>query len=186
MAIYPDLMVDVETTSTDPVNGAILQIAAVRFNYETLEVGPTFNMSLTIPYGRFWDEETRGWWMKKLDVYNDIVERSQPADEVMTAFSQWCYDTSPALAIEQRFWAKPISFDWPFISSYCKQFGLSIPFRYRYAVDMNSFFRGLANNPGLDSLDRQLPFDGDAHNALDDCFHQIKVVFMARSLINAA
>jgi DNA polymerase III epsilon subunit-like protein len=180
-------MIDIETTGTDPVFNAIIQIAAVRFNYETGEIGSVFNASLDVPYSRHWDEGTREWWMKRADVYADIVANAQPAATVFKIFAEWCRHTAPALSgVEQHLWAKPISFEWPFLQSYCRQFDEDLGFHYRNAVDLNSFCRGLANNPSLPPIDKQVEFDGTAHNALDDTFHQVKVALLARSIIQGA
>jgi DNA polymerase III epsilon subunit-like protein len=187
--MFPDLMVDLETTSTDAAFGAIIQIAGVRFNYETAEIGPSFVASLEMAHNKFWDESTRTWWMGHLDVYNAIVAEAQPPGQVMKAFSEWCHSTGPALAgVEQRLWAKPSSFEWPFLQSYCRQFEVSIPFHYRNCIDLNSFTRGLQNKPGAQPIDRQfkIEFVGDAHNALHDVLHQIKQALMAKVLIDAA
>lgn len=184
-ASYPDVMIDLETTGTDPGHAAIIQIAAVRFNYETREVGPSFVASLEMATGRFWDEDTREWWMSKWDVLEPILKVAQPADQVWRAFAAWTRQTSPAL-VENRLWAKPISFEWPFLQSYGRQFNDELPFHYRNAVDLNSFTRGLQNNPGALPIDKQfkLQLVGDAHNALDDCLHQVRQALSARYLIN--
>lgn len=182
-----DVMIDLETTGTSPDINAIIQIAAVRWDYETGEVGPAFVASLDIPYGRYWDEGTREWWMQRPTTYAKIVESAMPAAEVFLRFAEWCRDTGPALSgMQQRVWAKPIHFEWPFLQSYARQFGEDLPFHYRNAVDLNSFNRGLAGDPGAEPLDKKVEFDGTPHDALDDVLHQIKVALMARHLIAGA
>lgn len=60
------LMVDIETTGTDPYHNAMVQLAAIEFNYRTGDIGRTFNMSLEIPRGRYWDEDCRNnFWRPK-------------------------------------------------------------------------------------------------------------------------
>lgn len=175
-------MVDLETSGLDPTHSAILQIAAVRFNYETGEIGPTYEACLAIPDNRFWDEGTREWWLNQnQDVLSDILTRAGDPQETFRHFIAWCHETGPAV-IEQRLWAKPIHFEWPFLQSYARQYERTMPFHYRNAVDLNSFTRGLTNNPGARSLDKAVEFVGNAHNALDDTLHQVKVALMARSL----
>lgn len=179
-------MLDIETTGTDPVNSAIIQIAAVRFDYARGEIGPSFVASLDIAYGRYWDEDTREWWMQRPATYAEIVDVARPAAVVWAEFKLFLDLTGPALSgTPERLWAKPISFEWPFLQSYARQFG-ELPFHYRNAVDLNSFCRGLANDPGAEPLDKKVDFDGTVHNALDDVLHQIKVALMARHLIGAA
>ena len=184
---YPDVMVDIETTGLDPSHSAIIQIAAIRFSYDTQEIGPAFVGCLEIPSNRFWDEGTRSWWVDdKWDVLEPIMKAARNPAEVWQEFAQWCHQTSPALT-DNRLWAKPISFEWPFLQSYGRQFDTPLPFHYRNAVDLNSFTRGMQNAPGQKPIDYQfdIPFTGTVHNALDDVGHQIKTALMARHLINA-
>lgn len=177
-------MVDVETTGVDPVHNAMIQIAAVRFNYETQEIGPTYVGYLTMPESRFWDQDTLAWWQKNQSILNRILDRGRPAGEVWNEFVDWTLATSPSLAaIEQRLWAKPISFEWPYLQSYGRQFGRALPFHYRNAVDLNSFCRGLAGDPSRKPLDKEIPFTGEQHDALDDTFHQVLVALSAKELL---
>lgn len=181
--VFPDCMIDLETTGLAPDHAAIIQIAAVRFNYDQGTIGPTFEACLTVPPGRFWDEDTRGWWMnQKEEILVDILTRAEDAETVWKRFADWLVETSPA-AHSNRLWAKPSHFEWPLLESYGRQFGRRLPFHYRDVVDLNSFTRGMERNPGANPLDKKVEFDGNAHNALDDTFHQVKVALMAQSLI---
>jgi DNA polymerase III alpha subunit (gram-positive type) len=173
-----DVMVDLETTGVSPDVNAIIQIAAVRFNYETLEVGPAFCASLDIAPGRFWDEDTRTWWMGHHEVYAEIVSQAREARTVWGEFADWCRQMDGGEP--QRLWAKPVHFEYPFLQSYGRMFQNPLPFHYRNAVDLNSFTRGLMKDPKADSLDRDVPFVGNAHNAIDDVLHQIKVALTAK------
>lgn len=173
-----DVMCDLETTGVSPDENAIIQIAAVRFNYETLEIGPAFCASLHIPYGRFWDEDTREWWMGHADVYSDIVKDARDPKQVWTEFANWCRQMEGGAP--QRLWAKPMHFEFPFLQSYGRMFNDPLPFHYRNAVDLNSFTRGLLKNPAAQPLDKNVPFVGNAHNAIDDVLHQIKVALTAK------
>ena len=76
---YPDCMVDLETTGTSFDRTAIIQIAAVRFNFDTGEIDhDMFDRCLWIPQNRHWDEDTRAWWGKqKREVLQDILFRGE-------------------------------------------------------------------------------------------------------------
>jgi oligoribonuclease (3'-5' exoribonuclease) len=175
-------MVDLETGGLDPSHNPIIQISAVRFDYATSTVGPSFDMCLDVPSMRFWDQDTLRWWQGNGDLLDRIMARAQPAQDVWNQFVEWTIDTTPSLT-ENRLWAKPVSFEWPYLQSYGRQFDRPIPFHYRNAIDLNSFTRGLAGDPGAQPI--KLPFEGEAHDALADTFHQVLMALSARYMINA-
>lgn len=179
---FPDTMIDLETTSTDPVHGAIIQLSAVRFNFDTGLVDPDmFDMCLDMAPGRFWDEDTRTWWLEKnADTLALIQSRAQNAAAVFHAFREWSWKPGSA---GQSMWAKPSHFEFPFIQSYAKQFQVTLPFHYQDAVDLNSFCRGIAHNPRLKPFEKTIPFEGTEHNAIDDVLHQIRAALLARHMI---
>lgn len=165
---YTDVMVDVETTGKNSDRNAVIQISAVKFNLKEMTISPDFfDQCLDIPKHRFWDEDTRKWWAKQPDTLYDILGRARPWMEVITEFAQWCYPMGSL-----RFWSKPTHFDYNFLSSYFHDADLHHPFSYREATDMNSFLRGIYFPEPVTKLD--LPFDGIAHNAIDDTLHQIR------------
>lgn len=169
---WTDVMVDIETTGVQPDRAAILQIAAVKFNIQTREVcSDFFNASLTMPPHRFWSEDTLAWWMKqKRGVLENIRATARPYRDVINEFADWGYKSQGI-----RFWAKPTTFDFMFCASYFADEKLANPFSYRKATDMNSFINGLyfpATPPEI-----QVAMEGDAHNALNDVFWQMKVLF---------
>ena len=169
---YTDIMIDLETTGTQPDRTAILQIAAVKFNLETREVCPEFfDRCLTIPKHRFWQKDTMEWWGKqKRGVLNDIMSRAEPYRDVINQFADYSYQ-NPGL----RFWSKPTTFDFMFLASYFSDEDLINPFHYRVATDMNSFLKGLHYpNPAPEI---QVDFSADAHNALNDTLWQLKTLF---------
>lgn len=172
MTNFPDVMCDIETGGLWPDRSPILQIAAVRFNLETKEIDHGFFIrSLKIPPHRFWDEATRDWWGNQpAEVYNDIVSRAEDPAVVMKDFYDWSLEKVPPLPI---WWSKPSHFDFTFVASYMRDFGLKMPYDFRTANDMRSFLRGR----GVE--EPNLPFEGPKHNALYDCLHQIKVLFAA-------
>ena len=175
-------MVDIETTGLRPDRTAILQIGAVKFNYENETVdGGLFNRSVHMPAHRYWDLETRNWWAKKKTVYDSIVARAEEPKDVMHDFADWVgYGHSEPL----RFWAKPISFDSAFIESYFHDYDIKSPFSHRYATDLMSFIKGARGSMDVDSIYREVPMDGVAHDAIFDALYQIKMVFHVKSTLS--
>lgn len=172
--MYPDVMVDLETGSTDPEHGPILQIAAVRFNHMTGDVdfNDMFNACLLPPQNRYWAEDTVRWWSEQNpDVLASIIQRGEPAERVINRFFDWAQVYPDA-----SFWSKPLSFDYPFVASYFRQFNLGNPFPFWKARDVRSFCAGVTfPNPPIS--DKDIPFEGNQHDAIFDVLHQIRYVF---------
>lgn len=170
---FTDIMVDIETTGTMPDRHNIIQIAAVKFNIHTGAVSADyFDRCLGLVPHRFWDEGTKEWWGKqKRSTIDNIYSRMEDPAIVMKDFFEFA---RPFRGL--TFWGKPTHFDFSFIASYFKDFNMENPFHYRHANDCNTFFRALHFPESPPDLERTLSFDGDAHNALWDTFHQVKVV----------
>jgi oligoribonuclease (3'-5' exoribonuclease) len=177
-------MVDVETTGNNFERNAIIQIAAVKWDYSTGRVSDDFfDRCLHIHPGREWDPETRGWWAKQGNVLHEIQSRAEDPYTVIRAFYEWLLKDWPVGRREGlQFWAKPISYDFSYIASYFRMFGLENPCHFRYANDVNSFIRGLHGSTDHITYEEELPMEGDAHNALFDVLHQIKVVLHAKKV----
>lgn len=174
MTQWTDVMVDIETTGTQPDRTGILQIAAVKFNLETREVkvDDMFDRCLTLPAHRFWDQSTAAWWgRQKKSTLDTILSRAEPWQEVTKAFAEWGY----AEGTQMRFWSKPTTFDFMFLASYFADMDLHNPFHYRAANDLNSFLRGMYHPAPVPELD--VPFTGAVHNALADTLWQLKMLF---------
>lgn len=172
---YPDVMCDTESTGLCPDRNGLIQIVAIRFNLAERTIGHDFfNMCLTLPNHRFWDEDTRAWWLKnKRDILMRLLAQGQDPATVMRALRAWTKSD------DLTFWGKPTHFDHSFVSSYFKDCNVANPFHYRKANDMNSFIRGrYFPEPQEDhQWEWELPFDGPKHDALYDSLHQIKTLF---------
>ena len=169
---FTHCVVDLETGDTDPARGLVLQISAVKFNPITRAVSHDFFDRCLLPQpNRRWDEGTREWWMKRKDVLQGIMTRMEDTKPVLEALSVWAGYTGMTM------WAKPTHFDHSFLSSLYKDYGLQIPFHFRQANDMNSFARGVYWPEEPPPWEKILPFEGEVHNAIHDCIHQLKVIY---------
>ena len=173
------IMVDIETTGTRIDYAGVIQIAAVIFDPATQDIDTDmFNRCLWLPPNRFWAEDTRDWWNnQKSEVLADIYDRMEDPGTVIREFAEWVERKRGIL--DPVFWGKPISFDFPFISSYFADFGVKNPFKYWLARDVNTFLEAKTGRPPKDVWDT-IPFEGDKHNALCDCVHQIRGIFHAQ------
>lgn len=174
-----DVMLDLETGGLSPDHSPIIQIAAVKFNLkaQSIDSDNMFDRCLLPLPGRYWDEGTRQWWFgKNKAVLDTIRPRMEQPEKVLADFCDWVldgYDGQEPI----RMWSKPSHFDLPMLDSHLKQVGKSTPWHYRYGMDVNSFIRGLANDPNAEL--NYIEFEGPAHNALVDVLNQIGNLFAA-------
>lgn len=174
------VMVDIETTGTDPSHAAMIQLAAVKFTLEPVAIiQPFFDASLSMPANRYWSEDTRSWWAKRPKVYQEITSKQRPPREVMLEFNQWV--NQDLQGRELHFWAKPTSFEWPFLESYFRDTEVLNPFSFAKAVDVRSFMRARLGRFDIRAWEAARPMEGTAHNAISDVLHQIRLVLEANS-----
>lgn len=173
--VMTDVVVDVETTGTNPQFGAIIQLSAIKFNYETEAVGGVFDRCLSIPANRFWSESTRQWWgSQKKSVLQGIIGRMEdPRRVIEDYFAFICNEGRPL-----RFWSRG-SFDFYFLASYMEQYDLEMPHQFWAARDTRSFLAGLNGKPTEPDLS-WITAPGDAHNALRDNVVELKRLFSAK------
>ena len=120
-----EMMVDIETTGLHPNRNAMIQLAAVKFDLKENKIGGVFNQCLTIPPNRSWDEGTREWWLRdKREILQRILREGRYYRDVLKEFIEFCSDGS------YRFWSKPLSFDYPFVQSYCHDYEVAMPFKF--------------------------------------------------------
>lgn len=178
---YPDIMVDIETTGLQPHASAIIQIGAVPFNYDTMEIDSKnmFCMSLSMPKNRYWNSGTEKFWLQdNLPTYMEIMKTAQNPAFVMKAFYDWCIlrinNTEEG---DLRWWSKGWM-DHATIDSYFLDAGMDMPFNFRQAKDMRSFIAGLNGSAVYE--DPIVEKVGTFHNALHDSLTQLKQLFKAK------
>lgn len=171
-----DVMVDIETTGTRPDRNSIIQIAAWKFDLGTLQVDPQpFDRCLWPMRHRAWDEGTRSWWRKQGDTLKGIMARAECPRIVLQDFLEWC--PRPA-----RLWAKPTSFEHPFLESHFHDAEIPYPFHYGTSVDVRSWIRGLLRRDDITDVEKAVEFVGAEHDARWDTLHQLRIVFAAKEL----
>lgn len=172
--LFNDCVLDIETSDTDPARGHILQIAAIKFSAQTGEISTeTFDRCLLPLPNRRWDEGTRNWWMKRKDVLQSLLDRMEEPKKVLEDLRDWAGHDNMSM------WGKPTHFDHSFLASFYRDLGMQIPFNFRRANDMNSFIRGAYWPEEPPAWEKIIEFKGAEHNAIDDCWHQLRVIFKA-------
>jgi hypothetical protein len=177
-----DLMVDLETLGT---NGSpvIIQFSGVIFDRITGKTFQEFNEFITptsgIAAGLSIDGETIAWWLtqeKKVvhDVFLNAITNGKELAKVLMTFSKFINDVKKTHNVDSvHLWGNGILSDNLWIQSNFEAVGLANPFQYNEHKDVRTLVQ-----IGKDILNKDykdiMKFSGDPHNALDDCFHQIK------------
>lgn len=180
MGTLTHIMVDVETTGTDPQLAGIIQLAAIKFNADTGEIGGTFDRCPTLLPRRRWEDSTRDFWRKNKPVYDGIVARQEPARQVFQDFANFCCDGAPFGGFV--FVAKPVKFDWPLVESHMVDLDITFPFAHSAYLDLHSYVSGLRGSARRSDIENEVPFPtgGAQHNALHDCAYQIDLIRHAK------
>lgn len=180
------VMVDIETTGTDPELTNIIQIGAVTFDPKPEGPEATthrFQRSLLPAQGRFWSEGTRDFWYEREDLLKKIQIAAEHPQIAMDDLARWVRMASAGRPV--FFWAKPITFDFAFVESYYRQFEMKSPFNFRQTVDVRSFIRAKLNTFDASQIvdfEQSVRFVGTQHDAMADALHQIALVKKAQEL----
>jgi len=180
MAQMTHIMVDTETTGTDPQTAAIIQLAGIKFNLETMEIGSVFDRCPARLPRRSWDEGTRAFWRGHKAIYDGLIARQEPAAPVFQAFADWVCEDAPQGGY--IFVAKPLKFDWPMVESHMVDLGIPFPFPHWQCMDMHSYVAGAMGAFGRTNVEELVPFpeNGLKHNALHDCAYQMDLMLYPR------
>jgi oligoribonuclease (3'-5' exoribonuclease) len=176
-----DVMIDIETTGINPFTNGILQIAAWKFDYHTGEVGDHVDIATQLAPNRMWDESTIKWWQDSPDrlAHLQVLRRTGvPAREGFQALKDWVGNDRQGI----RMWAKPSTFEYPFLQSHFTQLDIQMPFHYRYCRDINTHISALIGDPGANTYAITIPFEGMPHNALWDSLHDMRCLLEAKRL----
>lgn len=173
-------MVDIETTGTDPKHTSMIQLAAVRFDPYTGKVDPNmFCASLLELPGRYWDLGTRAWWGKMPQLLQKIQSTARDPRVVMNEFLDWVLLDGGG---ERTFWAKPTTFDFPYVEEYFTATSVPSPFHFRTVCDQRSFVRakkGFTSLSAIEAFEKTVEFQGVEHDARFDALHQVRIVLKA-------
>ena len=131
------LIIDVETTGTNPDTSSIIQLGAVVFSKEGYLEPYTFNEYI-LPYKPEWTEEAEK--VHKI-TYGQITEKGNPLIEVLERFEQWASNYMLG-ELKQKFWLAQWSagFDVSMLKKAYESLGVNYPFHYR-AFDIASIVR---------------------------------------------
>ena len=164
---YKHLMIDIETLGFRNTS-AILSIAAVPFNLESgyalLDFKRNVTLDSSLEHNLTIDESTVAWWFNQpenvlIPLLKDRINLHQALKELT--------DFIKESKVEQ-IWSNSPTFDLAILRNAYKQTQLECPWEFYQERDV----RTIASL--FPSIKKDMKFDGTAHDAKDDCLHQIK------------
>jgi len=160
-----DVMIDIESAGIRH-SSVILSVGAIRFDplgekpemvfYEK----PSVDEQLAL--GRTIDDDTLAWWAKqKPDTIDEAFSEEGRLDlrVFFTSFRKFIWNS-------KNYWAKGPTFDMIILEDFIKQLGEPVPWSYAAIRDARTIY---------DFADK-VPSHIQAHNPLDDCRVQVRVV----------
>ena len=169
---YPDIMIDIETLSSES-NAVVVSIGAIAFDIKEGLSGNNpkkyiiFNTIRQIQDGRHIQDKTRTWWSKQSQVVQDELAKSYlvrvPVEYALTEFTNWCTEQQA-----EHIWGNGNTFDNMVMRNLYKQYNCKYPVGFRGDLDMRTL-KFLAPNVNV-------PRMGNHHNGLDDAVYQADVV----------
>lgn len=177
------VMIDLETLSTKP-NAIILTVAAVRFDptdFKSLNDTPASKFYMKVDLNSYngrsdfhTDYNSLVWWMKqsepaRQDAFLGTTTERVPIHKCLTDLKKWFVDDRSMV------WGHGSCFDIPVLASAFQSCGLVEPWKFWNVRDTRTIY----DLGKVDFKNVELPEGMVAHNALADCYRQIKGVKMA-------
>ncbi|WP_168386189.1 3'-5' exonuclease [Erwinia amylovora] len=173
-----NLMLDLETMGTKP-DAPIVSIGAVFFDPQSSELGEEFyvavNLTSAIEQGATPDGDTIMWWLKqsaeaRAAICTDDTKHIAEALSELSLFISSNSDNPSYLKV----WGNGTNFDNVILRSSYERAGQTCPWKFWNDSDVRTIVT-LGRKIGFDPK-RDMPFDGERHNALADAIHQAKYV----------
>lgn len=173
-----NLMIDLETMGNKP-NAPIVSIGAVFFDPATGELGNSFYSVVTLKSsvggGAVPDPDTIIWWLKQSEEARKAICDETAAMTINVALNNLNTfirdNTNPD---KVQVWGNGATFDNVILRSTYDRHFITCPWAFLNDRDVRTIVelgRVIGINPRKD-----IPFEGDMHNALADAKHQAKYV----------
>jgi len=174
-----DVMCDVETLGNEQ-KAVVTTIALVQFDLATGNVGKKLHIDidpqscLDIGFNVTWD--TIKWWMTQKDALDKVMLIPEGSrihiGEAMQKVTDFMEDIGYK---DVRPWGNGACFDLSILSAYYSHYKSREPWQFWNERDVRTLVQ---IHPKGDKIKKALPFEGTAHNPIDDCLHQIKYCSM--------
>jgi hypothetical protein len=163
-----DVMLDLETMSTDP-NAAIIAIGAVEFDIATQEIGERFyaviDLASSVKSGGLIDASTVLWWMKRSDEARaEFANGGESIEVTLRNFSAWI--GARGRREDVRVWGNGAAFDNVVLATAYRRSEIQQP----WLVWNDRCYRTVKGLNRAVKMQRM----GTHHNAVDDAESQAR------------
>ena len=172
---FDHVMVDIETLGTEP-GCVILSVAAVRFNLETGVISDKFmkvvNIDSCIKLGLGVDGGTLTWWFNQSEEAREHLKgKSNTIKSVLHSLSQF-------FRPDDQVWGNSARFGLGVLADAYKRVGEKLPWKFWNERDVRTL---VSFKP---EVKNEVVFEGEPHNPIDDCIHQINYCHLTWRLIS--
>lgn len=186
-----DIMVDLETlgvTSKEP----LIQLGALAFTVQTGEIVGHWMRNIALDEITSISASTLKWWLSTdKELLTKLLEAGTATEEeTLRAFSLWIKATAAQFGVDKKqvyLWGNGILFDNYMLREKMQKYGIEYPIYYRNDRDVRTIvdvYEGLTGQSYEKDLKPFFWSGVQAHDALDDCRAQVKMVSACyRSLI---
>ncbi|EPK0711635.1 TPA: 3'-5' exonuclease [Klebsiella pneumoniae] len=172
------LMIDLETMGNKP-NAPIVSIGAVFFEPSTGELGDEFyrvvSLKSSMDAGAVPDPDTIIWWMQQSEEARSAICAKNSAMAISTALIQLVVFIRGNSELGRvQVWGNGATFDNVIMRASYDRVDIPCPWHFANDRDVRTIVE-LGRTIGINPR-RDIPFEGDMHNALADAKHQAKYV----------
>ncbi len=171
------LMIDIEGMGTKP-NAPVVSIGAVFFEPNSGDLGPEFyqviDLESAMSAGAVPDGDTILWWLKQSPEARAAITTSDrvSVNTALLGLSAFIKDNTDAGRVQ--IWSNGANFDGVILRASYERIDIPCPWKFWNELDVRTIV-AMGRAVGFDPK-RDMPFDGDQHNALADARHQAKYV----------
>ena len=171
------VMIDIETMGAS-VNSALVSVAAVFFDPDTGNLGQEFYQPIKLASSQYYGFEVEAstveWWLQQSEEAVAVLKDEnriglKPALEALSQFIMLHRDDENV-----HVWGNGPAFDNAILSNAFSKLYVKKPWKYSKDRCVRTF-SDIAVVHGGKSL-KDTPFEGTAHNALDDAKHQARFI----------
>lgn len=172
---FDHVMVHIETLGTEP-GCVILSVAAVRFNLETGVISDRFmkvvSIDSCIKLGLGIDGGTLTWWFNQSEEAREHLKgNSNTIKSVLHSLSQF-------FRSNDQVWGNSARFDLGILAEAYKKVDKKLPWDFWNERDVRTL---VSFKPEVKT---EVVFEGEPHDPIDDCIHQVNYCHLIWRLIN--